>query len=519
MQAMTVLLAALKARLPGVHLRTLEEARALEALRQAVQALSSQLAPRVLWRWSSASGLHHLPPSDDLPSMPVQEPCALDDAFTHFKKSSENIVLALLDPWAELGNPYFVRALREALTHARGSGKAIVLVGRDWKIPPELQADLFVANLPLPTRAELNEFIQSLAVLYRAQLADKVSIDEAALPELARACQGLTLDETRSIVALSLVSYRALGADSIGLAIREKRQIVRRSGVLEYEEPQRDLAGVGGLELLKGWVTKRRRLFEDNARAAGIHAPKGLLLVGVPGTGKTLAARAIAAAWKLPLVRLDAGRLFGSLVGESESNLRQAIRTAEAIAPCVVLVDEIEKAFAQGGGQDGGTSQRVFGALLTWLSDKQAECFVVATANEIGVLPPELLRKGRFDEIFAVDLPDAAAREEILRIHLEQAKASFKKSELADLAGACSGYTGAELEAAVQAALVEAFDDGERKVRPADVLQAIRNTVPLSRTMAEKIDALREWCRSGRAVPAGRPIEADDARKQVTVEV
>lgn len=519
MQGMEVLLAALKARLPAVHLRTLEESRALLALRQAVQALSGQLVPRVLWRWSSASGLHRLPFDEAQPSQPIQEPCGLDEALAQFKRTGENVVLALLDPWAELANPFFIRALREALAHARGSGKALVLVGRDWKVPAELQADLFITDLPLPSRVELNEFIQSLAVLYREQLAGKVEIDEAALPELARACQGLTLDETRSIVALSLVNFRALGSDAIRLAIREKRQIVRRGGVLEYEEPDRNMADVGGLEQLKTWVTKRRKLFDERARGAGIHPPKGLLLVGVPGTGKTLAARAIAAAWNLPLVRLDTGRLYGSLVGESESNLRQAIRTAEAIAPCVVLVDEIEKAFGQGGGHDGGTSQRVFGALLTWLSDKRAECFVVATANEIGALPPELLRKGRFDEIFAVDLPDVAARAEILRIHLERAGHRLKQAELADLGGACAHYTGAELESAIQSALIEAFHNRERQVNATDVLKAIQATVPLSRTMAEKVDALREWCRSGRALPAGASIEADEARRPLAVDV
>ncbi len=519
MLAMQVLLAALKARLPGVHLRTLEEARALEALRQAVQSVSGQLVPRVLWRWSSASGLHRLPHDPDQPSQPLQEPCGLDEALAQFRKTADNVVLALLDPWAELSNPFFVRALREALAHARGTGKALVLVGRDWKIPAELQADLFLADLPLPSRAELTEYIQSLAVLYREQLADKVAIDDSALPELARACQGLTLDETRSLVALSLVSFRALGTDAIRLAIREKRQIVRRGGVLEYEEPDRSMADVGGLEHLKGWVVKRTSLFNEAARKAGIHPPKGLLLVGVPGTGKTLAARAIAAAWNLPLVRLDAGRLYGSLVGESESNLRQAIRTAEAIAPAVILVDEIEKAFGQGGGLDGGTAQRVFGALLTWLSDKKAECFVVATANEVGALPPELLRKGRFDEIFAVDLPGAAARTEILRIHLALAGQALKPADLGDIGRACAGYTGAELEAAVQAALIEAFHDGQRAVSAADLLKAIQATVPLSRTMAEKIDSLRDWCRSGRAVAAGAAMEADGLNRAVSVEV
>ncbi|MBI3832185.1 MAG: AAA family ATPase [Planctomycetes bacterium] len=519
MQAIHALLAALKARLPGVHLRTLEEARAIVALRQAVQALSGQLVPRVLWRWSSASGLQRLSLDDEEPERPLQDPCGLDEALNAFRKTQENVVLALLDPWAELSNPIFVRALREALAHARGSGKALVLVGRDWRIPAELQSDLFIADLPLPTRGELCEYVQSLAVLYREQLAGKVTVDEATLPALARACQGLTLDETRNLVALSLVNHRALGPDAIRLAIREKRQIVRRTGVLEYEEPEHGMADIGGLENLKSWIAKRTSLFGDAARAAGILPPKGVLLVGVPGTGKTLAARAVAAAWRLPLVRLDAGRLFGSLVGESESNLRQAIRTAEAIAPCVVLVDEVEKAFGPGGGHDGGTAQRVFGALLTWLSDKKAECFVVATANEIGALPPELLRKGRFDEIFAVDLPGTEARAEILRIHLERAGQRFEPANLLDLAHACAGFTGAELEAAVQNALVEAFHDRMRKLDLQDVLKALRETVPLSKTMPEKIEALRDWCRSGRAVAAGLSLESDRSRQPVAVEV
>lgn len=519
MHAMEMLLAALKARLPGLHLRTLEEARALEALRQAVTALSGQLVPRVLWRWSSASGLQRLPLDEESPPQPLQEPCGLDEALAQFRKSGDSVVLVLLDPWAELSNPYFVRALREAFFHARGSGKAIVLVGGDWRVPSELQAEVFVADLPLPTHAELLEFIRSLSVLYKEQLADRVAIDEAALPGLARACQGLSLDEARSIVALSLVTHRALGPESIRLALREKRQIVRRSGVLEFEAAERSMADVGGLEHLKIWVRKRARLFDEEARAAGIAPPKGLLLAGVPGTGKTLAARAIAASWQVPLVRLDAGRLFGSLVGESESNLRSCLRVAEAIAPCVVLVDELEKAFGQGGGLDGGTAQRVFGTLLTWLSDKQTNCFVVATANNLDALPPELLRRGRFDETFAVDLPDAKARAEILRIHLARAGRSQDLEVLASLSLGCAGYSGAELEAAVQAALIEAYHDGARALTPQDLQRALRATVPLSRTMPEKVDALREWCRSGRALPAGASLENDERRSVPAVDV
>lgn len=519
MKAMNDLIDALKARLPGVHLRTLEEPRAIECLRQAVHALSGRLVPRQLWAWSSAGGLQRLPLDEEDPVLPIQETGPLDEALGAFKKSSDNVVLALLDPWSELENPFFARALREALAHARGSGKALVLVGRDWRVPPELQGDICIVDLPLPTRAELQSYIQSLATLYGEKLADKVAIDEASIPGLARVCQGLTLEETKSVTALSLVRYRAIGSEAIQMANREKRQIVARGGLLDFEDPVRSMADVGGLEHLKLWVRKRDALFSDSAREAGIYPPKGLLLVGVPGSGKTLAARAIAASWNLPLLKLESGRLFGSLVGESEANLRSALRTAEAIAPAVLMIDEMEKAFAPSGGHDGGTSARVFGALLSWLQDKQADVFVVATANDVSKLPPELLRKGRFDQIFAVDLPGFEARMEIIRIHLSRAGHRFKQGDLEAMARGAQGYTGAELEAAVQDALIDSYYDRGRKPKSDDVIRAIRESVPLSKTMAEKIDGIREWCRSGRAKQAGTGLEQDAVRKEVAVDL
>jgi SpoVK/Ycf46/Vps4 family AAA+-type ATPase len=218
------------------------------------------------------------------------------------------------------------------------------------------------------------------------------------------------------------------------------------------------------------------------------------------------------------LVRLDAGRLFGSLVGESESNLRGALKTAEAVSPCVLMVDEIEKAFGQNGGLDGGTSSRVFGGLLSWLQDKKADVFVVATANDVSRLPPELLRKGRFDEIFFVDLPNFRSRSAILGIHLRLAGHRWKTADLEESVKSSQGFTGSELEAAVQSALVEAFH-ANRKPGAADLVKAIRSTVPLSKTMGEKIQVLREWCKSGRAVPAGKTLEQDASRQEVSVDV
>ncbi len=508
MEVLNDLVAALKARLPGIHLRTLEEPRGVLALRKSVASLSGQLVPRVLWRWSSASGLWQLGLSDEPTDKPIQEQCSFDEGMNEFRKSNDNIVLALLDPWDELSRPLYQRFLREALAHARGSGKAVILVGRDWTVPIELQPDIFICDLKLPKRADLEEYIQSLAIIYAEKLADKVSIDKTCIPDLARACTGLTLDEAKSIVSLSLVRYRAIGRESISMANREKAQIVRRTGLLEYEESDCGMSEV--VANLKNWLEKRGKLFSDAARKAGIKAPKGMLAVGIPGCGKTLVARAIAAAWNQPLVRLDAGKLFGSLVGESEANLRAALRTAEAVAPCVLLLDEIEKGFGNSGGLDGGTSQRVFGALLTWMQDTRSKIFVVGTANDINKLDPALIR--RFNAVFAVDLPDYTSRAEILGIHLKRAGHALPKNALAELAQICKGFTGSELEAAVQSALIEAFNDGARKPTAADVTKAIKATVPLSKTMADSIGALREFCKSGRAIPAGATLEDDEAK-------
>ncbi|HEY3319861.1 MAG TPA: AAA family ATPase [Planctomycetota bacterium] len=516
MNITTALLSCLKARQPGIHLRTLEEERALEALRQTVAAMRPA---RPLWSWSMATGITNLSLENEEDDRVTEPQVPLDVALQAFVKEAGPVVLLLLDPWDALQAAFFQRALRETLQHGRGKGKAIVLVGRDWKVPGELADDIHVLDLPLPRASELEEFIRSLCVLYKSSpIGDKIEIDEASIPPLARACTGLTRDETKSIVALSLVAHKAIGPKAVALAIREKSQIVKRTGMLEYEEARHSLADVGGLRNLKSWLLKRGKLFSPEAKARGIRATKGAIFVGPPGTGKTLCARAIAAAWQRPLVKLDAGKLFGSLVGESESNLRMALRTAEAVAPCVLLIDEIEKGFSQSGGNDGGTTQRVFGAFLSWMQDKTADVFVVATANDIDKLDSALVRKGRFDEIFAVDLPDEKAREEILRIHLGSDE--FEPVALTTLAQQCNGFTGAELEAAVQDARIDAFNDGDRAVTPADVGEAIHRTVPQSKTMGAQIEALRQFCKSGRARPAdGGTIESDAKKQTAGIEL
>jgi SpoVK/Ycf46/Vps4 family AAA+-type ATPase len=371
--------------------------------------------------------------------------------------------------------------------------------------------------LDLPTRAELEKYIGQVATALSRKLTG-IKVDPKAVPALARACTGLTLDETRSIVALALVRYQKIGADAVKLAITEKKQIVERSGILLYEEPEKGLAEVGGLHVVKEYIRARTALYQDSAREAGIDTPRGILLLGPPGTGKTMLARAIALEWGLPLVRLDAGRLFGSYVGQSEGNLRMALKTAEAIAPCVVFVDEVDKAFGgdnQGG--DSGTSARVFGALLTWMQDRKADCYIAATCNAVQHVKPEMI--ARFDDVFFVDLPSEAARAEIFAIHLRDRKGGqlFTQSEHEQFAGASAGYVGREIEKISQNARIAAFNMKRAPV-VSDVLAAIKAKVPISLTMENQIKALRQWAASGRAIYAGETIEQDAAQGRAESE-
>ncbi|HEY3997805.1 MAG TPA: AAA family ATPase, partial [Candidatus Xenobia bacterium] len=295
----------------------------------------------------------------------------------------------------------------------------------------------------------------------------------------------------------------------VSLILAEKKRVIRKSGILEYYEAQENLAQVGGLESLKEWLRKRSVAFTDEARSFGLPPPRGVLLLGVQGCGKSLCAKAISQVWNLPLLRLDVGRIFSGLVGSSEENMRRAIATAESVAPAILWIDEIEKALAGTGGaeSDGGTLSRVFGAFLTWLQEKTAPVFVIATANHIQNLPPELMRKGRLDEIFYVDLPNPEERAEIFRIHMRRRHRSPESVDIERLASATEGFSGSEIEQAVVAALYEAFDQG-RDLVTTDVEKAVASSVPLSRTMKEEIDKLRCW-----AADRARPASVETARR------
>ena len=337
-----------------------------------------------------------------------------------------------------------------------------------------------------------------------------INVTEEDEERLAKAAMGLTLHEAENAFARAMVEDGKLDISDVEVVLEEKRQTIRKSGILEYLKPDLNIKDVGGLQNLKRWLVKRNKSWLDSATKYNLPAPRGVLITGVPGCGKSLVAKAVSAMWQVPLLRLDVGRIFSGVVGSSEENMRRAIETAEAISPCVLWIDEVEKGFGSvtGPSGDSGTSARIFGTFLTWMQEKSKPVFVVATANNISALPPEMMRKGRFDEIFFVDLPTHSEREEIIKLHLDRrltdasVRGEFVSDEasLASLAEATEGFVGAELEQVIVSGLFEAFYEN-RSVSLADFLKAVRFTVPLSVTQAEQIQHLREWA-NVRAVAA-----------------
>jgi SpoVK/Ycf46/Vps4 family AAA+-type ATPase len=382
--------------------------------------------------------------------------------------------------------------------------KTVIIVSPTFELPPELEKDLTVIDFDLPG---INDFAGLLGRIID-EVKDNpklnVKMDPKTRERIVHALLGLTLTEAENVLAKTLVEQRSLSDKSLSVILNEKKQIIRKSGLLEFYEAEGDLGTVGGLESLKNWLLKRSAGFSEQARQFGLPAPKGVLLLGVQGCGKSLMAKTISKTWQLPLLRFDVGKVFGSLVGSSEQNIRRAIKVAESVSPTVFWVDEIDKAFrgsrGSGDSTDSGTSARVFATFLTWLSEKNTPVFVVATANDVTMLPPELLRKGRFDEIFFVDLPELAERKAIFEIHLKKRKIDPALFDINALASAATGYSGAEIEEAIISAMFDMFYE-KQNMTTERLLESIRQTVPLSKTMSEDIDALRKWA-DGRARPA-----------------
>lgn len=448
------------------------------------------------YSWSAVSGLKVW---DDGNFKTINPDCVTLPAVLNYYVKNENDMLLVLEdfhPYSEVNNPANIRYLREMMRPQSYTGnykKAIILSSPNKFVPEELSKELPVIEVELPDRDTIEVIAGSVVDEY-----SEYCVESEITPKLLESALGLTVMEARLAFAKAIIKNRKLTEEEIPLIISEKEQIIKKSGLLEYFHPKEYLTNIGGLDNLKEWIHKRGNAYSDEARKYGLNTPRGVLLLGVPGCGKSLTAKAIANEWKFPLLRFDLGKVFGGIVGESERNIRYALDVAKTISPCVLWIDEIEKGLSgsqSSGRTDGGTSARVFGTFLTWMQEKKEPVFVVATANDISSLPPELLRKGRFDEIFFVDLPSAKERENIFAIHLNNKGRDYKKLglDMDKLVKASEGFSGAEIEEVVNEALFNAYADGQKDVEMKNLLDCITATSPLSRTMAETIANLRKW--------------------------
>lgn len=481
----------IRSKYPILYIVSWEERRVESALRD----VSTELK-RNLHVWTLTQGIR--PPLLQGGSKTTLAPEL--EALVQVFEAPEGTIFLLKDFHPYMKDPRVMRLLRDIAAKLRTRTQTLVILGSTLNLPTDLEKDISVVDFPLPGAEEIGGVLDKAIEAVKNNPAVNTALEPVAREILIKSAQGLTLDEIESVFARSIVEKKCFDQD---IVLEEKQQIIRKSGILEYYPPKDSLADVGGMDSIKEWLDQRTTSFTDKAREFGIPVPKGILLLGVQGCGKSLTAKAIASTWKLPMLKLDIGRIFGSLVGQSEENIRKAIKTAEGVAPCILWADELEKGFAgTGSAGDSGTTARVFATFLTWMQEKTAPVFLIATANDVSALPPELLRKGRFDEIFFIDLPEEKEREEIYNIHLKKRKRDPKafKLKLKVLAEKSEGFNGAEIETVVIAALQRAFHEG-RELTQADLVTETEACVPLSVMMAEDISALREWAQL-RARPA-----------------
>jgi len=470
----------IRARYPIIYVVSWEERRVEDAIRQIARP------GKRIYTWSSTTGLRPSPP---VGGQAVTALAALEVV----DRSTEDAIFVFKDFHPMIQDSVITRRLRDLTVGLKNSGKTLIILSPILRLPPELEKDITVVDYDLPSYDDLSELLDLIIDKMKRDGADvTVEITSETREQVIKAAQGLTLNEAENVFARSLVEKHGF---DVNVVLSEKEQIVRKSGVLEYYPATEQFANVGGLAALKRWLVDRSAGFTQKARDFGLPAPKGILLLGVQGCGKSLSCKAIASLWNLPLLRMDVGKIFSGIVGSSEQNIRRAIQVAESAAPVVLWMDEMEKGFAgvkSSPFSDAGTTSRVFGTFVTWLQEKTAPVFVVATANDISQLPPELLRKGRFDEIFFVDLPSEEERKEVFAIHLRKRKRDPAAYDIDSFASASAGFSGAEIEEAVVSALFTAFGAGHELTNE-DILKALSDSVPISVTMSEEIAELRAW--------------------------
>ena len=485
----------IRSRYALITVETREPERADEALARIASELNLSYAT-----WNRSRGLRRGEHASDMVIEHTDEP---SKALEHVLKEGAGIY-HFRELGRHLDDPVVVSHLLDVVGMFNMRRGAIVLTGHDLRLPEALLSHATVVVLPPPSFDDYRRLLERVIREYSARMPVRVDVTPADRLRLINNLAGLSLIEAEKVVTKIIMEDGALTGRDVDRVIIAKRQLVEQDGLLEYHPVSAGLEEVAGLAGLKAWLQRRRAVVADPRRAEefGLSFPKGVLLLGVPGCGKSLCAKAVACEWGLPLLKLDPGNLYDKYVGDSEKNFKRAMQMAERMAPIVLWIDELEKAFASvNGDADGGVSNRVFGSFLSWLQDRKGDVFVVATSNDVSKLPPEFIRKGRFDEIFFVDLPDASSREEIFRIHLAKRKQDVSRFDRRALAAATDGFSGAEIEESIVSALYAVFADGHPLTTDAIVAEAAR-TRPLSRIMAERLVRLREWA-SARTVAAG----------------
>lgn len=478
-----------RARYPLIYIVSWEEARILERLKE-----MSERRQKKLFLWSITRGIFKLEDDPSKGDEPTRDPL---NALSYVEKCPDPALFIFLDFHSFLNDQTIIRKVRDLVNNLKNTYETLMIISPVLTVPIELEKEFVIIDYDLPDYAEINELLDDIITVVSKNQEVTIDLPPEVKEKLIKAALGLTRSEAENAFARAIVLDKKLSIDDIDRILEEKKQAIRKSKLLEYYEAKEEFTNVGGLGCLKDWLTKRGVAFTKKAEEFGLPQPKGILLIGVQGCGKSLTAKAIASLWKLPLLRLDIGSVFSGIVGSSEENMRRAIKTAETLSPIILWIDEIEKGLSgvqSSTFSDAGTSARVFSTFLTWLQEKTVPVFVIATANNIQLLPPELLRKGRFDEIFFVDLPSTEERKEIFNIHIKKRKRNPEKFDVGLLAQEAEGYSGAEIEQTIISSLYDSFLDN-RDINTQDILENIKQSVPLSVTMKEQIEDTRNWAR------------------------